>query len=376
MASLVRPPLASTASSASVSQHLVVSGKCSCVLPSAVLCSRPFPDTSAACADGRRSSSIVLSSRSASSAHVSAANLRSKRQSFFGMALHVRSSVSTGGGSGAQRGVRGVEMSFSPHGMGANGQQFDDEEYLEAHVMDAVRMAPQQERLYMTMADGTEIEVEHVNPSAGRLLYPHSTPAIFVKVAGNSGLLLPIVVGDLAVGFLMKGFRKEPGARPCHYDVMRDIVESLNYEVRTVKITQRVMDTYLARIYLAHPDSPHCAASIDARPSDAINLAIRAQVPIFVSKSIVRSDAVRVVDEAHRIVSPGQPYSAAAHHVVRASPAATDSGGATDLLTEEMALTKSLMAAVQEERYGDAASLRDKLNQLRNRNPRQLNNRF
>ncbi|CAI5980042.1 unnamed protein product [Closterium sp. NIES-64] len=372
MASVVRPPLAPTASSANVSQHLVVSGKCSCVLPSAVLCSRPFPDTSAVCADGRRSTSI---SRSTSSTHVSAASLRSKRQSFYGGALPVRNIVSSGG-SGGQRPT--VEMSFSPHGMGANNQQFDDEEYLEAHVMDAVRMAPQQERLYMTMADGTEIEVEHVNPSAGRLLYPHSTPAIFVKVAGNSGLLLPIVVGELAVGFLMKGFRKEPGARPCHYDVMRDMVESLNYEVRTVKITQRVMDTYLARIFLAQPDSPHCVASIDARPSDAINLAIRAQVPIFVSKSIVRSDAVRVVDEAHRIVSPGQPYSAAAHHAVFGSPAAAagPDRGATDLLTEEMALTKSLMAAVQEERYADAASLRDKLNQLRNRNPRQLNNRF
>lgn len=57
-------------------------------------------------------------------------------------------------------------------------------------------MVPAREHLYMTMADGSEVEVEHVNPSAGRLLYLNSMPTIFLRMADSTNLLLPIVVGE------------------------------------------------------------------------------------------------------------------------------------------------------------------------------------
>lgn len=52
----------------------------------------------------------------------------------------------------------------------------------------------------MTMADGSEVEVEHVNPSAGRLLYLNSMPTIFLRMADSTNLLLPIVVGESSAG--------------------------------------------------------------------------------------------------------------------------------------------------------------------------------
>ena len=51
----------------------------------------------------------------------------------------------------------------------------------------------------MAMSNGAEVEVEHVNPTAGRLLYPTATPTIFLKMADSSDLLLPIVVGKWSV---------------------------------------------------------------------------------------------------------------------------------------------------------------------------------
>ena len=56
-------------------------------------------------------------------------------------------------------------------------------------------MSPAKNQLFMSMSDGSEVEVLHVNPSAGRLLYHSSTPTIFLRMVSNHELMLPIVVG-------------------------------------------------------------------------------------------------------------------------------------------------------------------------------------
>jgi hypothetical protein len=58
-------------------------------------------------------------------------------------------------------------------------------------------MVPSHGQLFMTLNDGREVEVMHVNPSKGHLLYKGSTPTIFLKMANDSDLMLPIVVGKL-----------------------------------------------------------------------------------------------------------------------------------------------------------------------------------
>jgi bifunctional DNase/RNase len=251
------------------------------------------------------------------------------------------------------------------------GDEGDDEEYIEANVMEAVRMIPTRNQLFMTMASGAEVEVVHVNPTAGRLLYQTSTPTIFLKMADASELMLPIVVGELAIGLLMKAFRNEQTARPNCYELMRDMIESLGHEVRMVKITQRIVDTYYARIYIAKPGE-NKLTSVDARPSDAINLAVRCQVPVFVSKSIVLNDSVKIAyAPVYDSVYGGRSVRSAgpAKDALLDSPLSEH-----DVVAEEITLVRSMMAAVSEERYRDAASLRDELNTLRQGSSRrQLN---
>lgn len=237
---------------------------------------------------------------------------------------------------------------------------------MEAKVLNAVRMVPNRDHLMMTMENGVEIEVEHVHPSAGRLLYETSTPTIFLKMAENSGLILPIVVGELAINLLMKGVHRDKGARPHHYDLMQDLVHGMKYEIKMVKITQRVGDTYFARIYFGQVGE-YEMVSVDARPSDAINLAVRSQVPIFVSKSIVRNDAVRIVSDVR-----GEAFDI---HPTFAQPQNLDRPAKeVDEVTEEIALMKDMIIAAREERYADAAQIRDKIASLRNKNKRQLKN--
>lgn len=239
---------------------------------------------------------------------------------------------------------------------GGNGTS----EYVETQVMDAVSMVPFHGKLLMTLGNGKEMEVDHINPAKGRLLYKSSTPTIFLKVTDGSNLMLPIVVGEAAVNMLMRALHDdEHVGRPNYYVLMRDMVETLQYEPRMVRITDRVVDTYYARIYVGKPGEDELL-SVDARPSDAINLAVRCKIPIFVNRSIIKADAVRPVTEVEltRRVELSLPR--------KRSPFLGESFSyEPDVFQDEMAMVVCMLVAAQEERYGDACRWRDELARLR-----------
>jgi bifunctional DNase/RNase len=240
---------------------------------------------------------------------------------------------------------------------GGNGTS----EYVETQVMDAVSMVPFHGKLLMTLGNGKEMEVDHINPAKGRLLYKSSTPTIFLKVTDGSNLMLPIVVGEAAVSMLMRALHDDEHAgRPNYYVLMRDMVESLHYEPRMVRITDRVVDTYYARIYVGKPGEEELV-SVDARPSDAINLAVRCKIPIYVNSSIIKADAVRPVTEVEltRRVELSMPR--------KRSPFLGESYSSyePDVFQDEMAMVVQMLVAAQQERYADACRWRDELARLR-----------
>eukprot|EP00249_Psilotum_nudum_P021193 c28014_g1_i1 orf=536-1573(+) len=237
----------------------------------------------------------------------------------------------------------------------------DDEQYVEAHVLEAVSLLPSHGQLFMTLANGGQIEVDHVHPAKGRLLYRSRNPTIFLKIHDESDLLLPIVVGEVAITMLMRALHgDEKAGRPNHYHLMRDLVVALNHEVRMIRITERVIDTYYARIFLGKPGEEEMQ-SVDARPSDAINLAVRCMVPIYVNRAIVAADAVRPVYTTVR--SSGRLTDSILRTGSSSSLDFPESG--PDPMAEEITLMKNMLLAVVEERYTDAARWRDDLNKLR-----------
>lgn len=121
-----------------------------------------------------------------------------------------------------------------------------------------------------------------------------------------------------------------------------------------VRITERVVNTYYARIYLSKPGEK-AIVSVDARPSDAINVATRLKVPIYVNKQIVLTDAIKIIYGNWRGSDTKSVYD-----VSLDSPSE-----GRDLLSEELDLLTKMNVAAQEERYNDAAMWRDKLSKLR-----------
>ncbi|KAK8964729.1 Bifunctional nuclease 2 [Platanthera guangdongensis] len=126
------------------------------------------------------------------------------------------------------------------------------------------------------------------------------------------------------------------------------------FQVRMVRITDRVVNTYYARIYLRKA-SDNTNISIDARPSDALNVAERFNAPIYVSKDIVVKDAIKVVYGNWRARSTKVVYDVSLD-------SAPDEA---DPLFEELDLVQKMNAAILEERFEDAAVWRDQLAKLR-----------
>lgn len=179
---------------------------------------------------------------------------------------------------------------------------------------------------------------------------------MFLKISCEGDFLLPIAVGEHAVEKLIDSLDEEDhGDYLNYFQLVRAMVVELGYEVKMVKITKRVVNTYFARVYFGKVGERE-SFSVDARPSDAMNVAERCKAPIYVNKKIVATDAIRIAYGMGRVRDAKPIYD-----VLLDSPM-----DGPDLLVEELNLVQNMKLAVKEERYNDAAMWREKLVKLRN----------
>lgn len=95
----------------------------------------------------------------------------------------------------------------------------------------------------------------------------------------------PIVIGmfeAFAIDRIVKGRTSE---RPLTHDLMASLVAKLGARVVRVTIDDLKDETFYANVILRRGEDDEVA--VDARPSDAITLALKAQVPIYVSERVL-----------------------------------------------------------------------------------------
>ncbi len=108
---------------------------------------------------------------------------------------------------------------------------------------------------------------------------------------------LPIWVGLIEASAIVTELEEIHLARPMTHDLIRDILGKVGAHVDRVEVTDVHEDTFFAQIHLR----TECAGktkrfSVDARPSDAIALALRTGAPILVAKKVI--DRARCIDLA------------------------------------------------------------------------------
>ena len=109
-------------------------------------------------------------------------------------------------------------------------------------------------------------------------------PIVILKDIG-SDTVLPIWVGLYEANAIALEIEKSTPPRPGAHDLLKNLIHGLNAEVRKIVVTELKNDTFYAVIWMEQGGE---TVTIDARPSDALALALRSDCPIYVSEEVIR----------------------------------------------------------------------------------------
>jgi uncharacterized protein len=152
---------------------------------------------------------------------------------------------------------------------------------------------------------------------------------------------LPIVVGLAEAQAIALQLKSVHPPRPMTHDLMKNLIESLKGNVARVIVSELKENTYYAVIDVKMNGNQN---KIDARPSDAIALALRTSSPIFVEEDVMVKASI-------------------SEDLLKQEP--------VDEADELQNLNRELMKAVEEERYEDAARIRDEINTYQQQNKKE-----
>jgi len=170
---------------------------------------------------------------------------------------------------------------------------------------------------------------------------------ILREVQGNRRL--PIIIGQAeaqSIALEMEGI-KPP--RPLTHDLMKNIITAFGAELTDVVIDELRDGTFFAKLNIDNQQ-------IDSRPSDAIALAVRYGVQIFVAAPVM-DEAAFVPEEEE----DDQPPAAAAKEQQKPKAKPTQAMGKKEKLEQ---LHQQLKEAIDKEEYEKAARLRDDIRKL------------
>ena len=127
-----------------------------------------------------------------------------------------------------------------------------------------------------------EVEIDSIRVSL------MSQQRIVILKERNSERFLPIWIGPYEAEAITLSLQEVEVTRPLTHDLLRNILKELGAEIVQVNITSLRDDVFYARIILAINGRE---MSIDSRPSDAIALAVRAHVPVFIAEEVMNEAA-------------------------------------------------------------------------------------
>ena len=122
----------------------------------------------------------------------------------------------------------------------------------------------------------------------GLMLDPMSNSPIVVLKDDDEKLFLPIWVGIFEANAIALQLENITTPRPMTHDLLRNMISELNASVTRIVINDLKDATFFAQIrLLIRGAAGDKVMEIDARPSDAIALALRTEAPIYVAQSVL-----------------------------------------------------------------------------------------
>jgi uncharacterized protein len=119
----------------------------------------------------------------------------------------------------------------------------------------------------------------------GLMVDPSTNAPIVILKDVASDTVLPIWVGLPEFNAIYLEVDKSTPPRPMTHDLIKNLIHGLNAEIQRVVVTELKDDTFYATIWMEQNGE---LVVVDARPSDAIALALRADCPIFVHEDVLK----------------------------------------------------------------------------------------
>jgi uncharacterized protein len=118
----------------------------------------------------------------------------------------------------------------------------------------------------------------------GLMVDPITNTPIVILRDKDGNRVLPIWVGIFEANAIALQIENVTTPRPMTHDLLRNVIHDLNARVQKIVVCDLQENTFYALIHLALNGD---TLMIDARPSDAIALALRTRAPIFVEESVI-----------------------------------------------------------------------------------------
>ena len=128
-----------------------------------------------------------------------------------------------------------------------------------------------------------ELEIESI-----RVRQETQQRAVVLKVK-DSDLYLPIFVGQFEVEAIRFKLMEVEVQRPMTHDLLGSVIGDLGGTIHSIVLSELKDDTFFAKIVI---DTNGTLIEIDARPSDALALAVRSEAPIYAEDEVVEKAGV------------------------------------------------------------------------------------
>jgi uncharacterized protein len=163
---------------------------------------------------------------------------------------------------------------------------------------------------------------------------------------------LPISIGQLEAQSIAITLNQVPFPRPLTHDLLKSVLADLDCTLVSAVINDLADETFYAKLLFK---SKGKTIEADSRPSDAIALALRYAAPIYVEDKVMEAAGVILHDESEKIEKTHPENDI------------EQSNSELNLSPIEL-LQNQLQKAISEERYEDAAGIRDEIDKMTNSN--------
>ena len=150
---------------------------------------------------------------------------------------------------------------------------------------------------------------------AGLTMDPASNTPIIILKSEVDDQAIPIWIGLLEATSIASALQNIKYERPMTHDLFKNFTELIEISVAKVEVCDLKENTFYARIYFVSEGKNF---DMDARPSDAIALALRYDAPIFVDDSVMKKS--KMPDEEMEVMDTSEEGQKWAEYLENLSP--------------------------------------------------------